>query len=394
MSSTVEPLPPPWDLVARRSLVVGGGALPLGLLIAGIWPGVFFPAYLAAYLFWLGIALGSLAALTLHYLVGGGWGFLIRRPLEAAVMTFPLLALLFLPLLLGRRTLYPWTSWAVPPPGDPLHFKARYLSLGFWLARAVVYFSFWCGLALVLNRGARRQDETVDPSPTWRLQTISAPGLMLHFLLVTFAMIDWGMSIEPHWFSTIYGPMLFVGHVLSALSARAIVATLLRNVRPLSDLAGPNPFHDVGNLILAFTMLWAYMAFSQYLIIWSGNLTEEIPWYLARSAGAWRYFCILLMVFHFFVPFFLLLSREFKRDPSYLWRAAALLLVMHLFNNIWLIVPAFGGGLVTVRVAVLVAVGIGGLWVAVFVRYLRSRPLLPTRHDPLLVEVLEHEGVH
>lgn len=387
-------LPAPWDRLPRLGLMAGGGGLLLCLLGALVAPGSLFPSYLAAFLFWVNISLGCLAALLLHYLVGGAWGFLIRRPLEAAVMTVPLMALLFLPLLLGMQTLYPWARPGAVEADHALRHKSLYLNVPFFVVRAGIYFGIWSLLAALLRWGSGVQDRTDDPRPTWRLQTMSAPGLALTFLAVTFSMIDWGMSLEPHWYSTIYGAMLLVGGGLSALAAMIITASALRRVEPLTVMAKADPFHDLGNLLLAFTMLWAYMSFSQYLIIWSGNLSEEIPWYLKRSLHGWRWLAMLLMVFHFFVPFFLLLFRINKRLPQNLWRISALLLVMQWLNDVWLVIPAFPkAGWLTPVFLVAATVGIGGLWVAAFSWLLAQRTLLP-RHDPLLEEVLAHHNDH
>jgi hypothetical protein len=217
---------------------------------------------------------------------------------------------------------------------------------------------------------------------------------VLYFLSMTFAAVDWGMSLEPEWYSSIYGVMIMIGQGLTTLSAMVIVASLLARVRPLSELAQPDSFHDVGNLMLAFTMLWAYMSFSQYLIIWYGNLTEEIPWYLNRSLGAWRYIAASLILFHFFLPFFLLLNREAKRQYESLWKIAVFILIMHAINDAWLVLPALRSTNVLRFWPFLAAhVGIGGLWAAAFTRQLAGKPLVP-RNDPMLAEALVHHGVH
>jgi hypothetical protein len=386
--------------VRGRGLVVGLGALALAVVGGLIWPWAFFPAYLAVYLFFLGLGLGSLGLLMLHYLVGGHWGFVIRRPLEAASMTLPVLALLFLPILLGVHTLYEWSVPEWVSKSAALRFnKSGYLNVPFWVVRALVYHLIWSGLALLIRRGSVQQDEADDPSLTWRTQAVCAPGLAVLFLTVTFAMIDWGMSIEPEWYSTIYGVMLMIGFVLSALSLAVIVAAALREVRPLSDVANAEGFHDLGNLMLAFTMLWAYMSFSQYLVVWMGNLAEEVPWYLRRSYGGWRLVAGSLIVFHFFVPFFLLLGRENKRGPARLAWVAGWVLVMHLVNDVWLILPAFTeaergtrwGTLLSLLAVIPAAVGVGGLWASAFAWLLASRPLVP-RHDPMLAAVQEHRN--
>jgi len=376
----------------QAALAAGVGGMAVGLLWGVLHPSTFFPAYLAVYVFFLGFGVGSLALLQIHHLTGGNWGFLIRRPLEAATLTLPLMALLFLPLLLGMKVLYPWTHAEEVRRSTILLHKAGYLNVPFWLGRSLAYFAVWVGLALLFRRGSTRQDATEDSSPTRWSQTMSAPGLIAVFLTVTFASVDWMMSIEPEWYSSIYGVMALVGMGLSAMALGIIVASWLSTVRPLSDLATPGRFNDLGNLLLAFTMLWAYMSFSQYLIIWSGNLAEEIPWYIRRSAGGWRAVCAALMVFHFFVPFFCLLIRETKRSSDRLWRVAVAILVMHLINDVWLIVPAFGGSQgLKVLAAVPAALGVGGLWAWEYTRRLTSTTLVP-RNNPQLAEALSHHG--
>lgn len=385
-------LPAPWDRLPELGLKVAGGGLAVCLLGGIFLPGSAFPSYLVAFLFWLKISFGCLFALMVHYLVGGEWGFLIRRPLEAAVVMLPLMFLLFLPLLLGMQTLYPWAR-PEAAADHALKLKSGYLNVPFFLLRAVLYFGLWSFLAVTLRWGSGQQEKTDDPRITWRLQTLSAPGVVLTFLAVTFALIDWGMSTEPHWFSTMYPVMILIGGVLAALSAMVITAAALGRVEPLTLMAKPDPFHDIGNLMLAFTMLWAYTSFSQYLIIWSGNLTEEIPWYLVRSEHGWRYVAGAIMVFHFFVPFFLLLFRMNKRLSQNLWRIGAWLLVMQWVNDIWLIVPGCRAATWWATPVFLIAAmaGVGGLWVAGFSWMLAQRSLMPPpRRDPLLAEALAH----
>jgi hypothetical protein len=395
-TATPTTLPDPWERAGRTALLYGGAGAVLGALALAVGPvsrQVFLQAYLVAYLFWIGIALGCLGIVMLHHLVGGAWGFLIRRPLEAAAMTLPLMTLLFLPFLFGLSLIYPWAQPDRLAADATLRHKAPYLNVTGFLVRAAVYFALWNGLALLLYRGSQAQDQTEDPAPTRRSQAISGIGLALVFLTVTFAMIDWVMSLEPDWYSTIYGAMLLVGMGVSGFSAMIIVAASLADFEPLDTLAGPEAFHDLGNLLLAFVMLWAYMSFSQFLIVWSGNLTEEIPWYLRRSAGGWRWVCAALMVFHFFLPFFVLLFRESKRNPRNLWKVAVLILVIHLVNDVWLVIPAFPhpkpwGAWLAVDFAV-AFLGVGGLWLGTFAWLLGGRPLVPM-HDPVLAHALAH----
>jgi hypothetical protein len=238
-----------------------------------------FRSYLIAYLFWFGIALGCLPLLMLHHLVGGAWGFVIRRILEAGTRTLPLMIVLFVPLLLGIHSLYEWSDPEIVARDQILQAKHAYLNVSFFIIRAVVYFAAWIIFAYFLNRWSAEQDATGNPILLRRFQLLSAPGIVVYTLGITFASIDWGMSLEPHWFSTIYGMLFIVGQTLAALAFVIPVAVLLSDSPPASGFMKADVFQDLGNLLLAFVMLWAYISFSQYLIIWAGNLPEEIPWY-------------------------------------------------------------------------------------------------------------------
>jgi hypothetical protein len=318
----------------------------------------------------------------LHHLSGGAWGFVIRRALESGARTLLLMALLFIPLLFGLPELYLWARPEVVAGDALLQHKSPYLNAPFFITRTAVYFLVWIVLAALVTRWSLQQDRTASPSLTRRLQLLSGPGLVLYALTMTFASIDWAMSLEPHWFSTIYGVMFIVGQVLSALALMIPVAGWLAAYEPLAQVVSPTPFHDLGNLLLAFVMLWAYMAFSQYLIIWSGNLPEEIPWYLHRMQGGWQWLGLILLLGHFVVPFCLLLSRRTKRRAWVLSRVAIAVLCMRLVDLFWLVVPAFHpSGLSVHWLDIVAPVGVGGLWVAAGVWQLRGKPLLPL-HDP------------
>jgi hypothetical protein len=376
------------DRLQRSSLAVGvvGLAICAG---AGIFsPTQFFRSYLLAFLFWSGIPLGCLAVLMLHHLTGGGWGFLVRRPIEAATRTLPAVALLAVPLLLGIPRLY---IWAHPDAvaADPLLLHKRvYLNAPFFIARTVAYFVIWIVLARVLNRWSAESDETGAPSLTRRLYALSGPGLVIYGLTMSFASLDWLMSIEPDWFSTIYSAVFMVGQVLSALAFVTALLPLLGSTEPLSAIAKPRYLNDLGNMLLTFVILWAYMAFSQFLIIWSGNLTDEIGWYLRRVRGGWQWVAAGVLAFHFALPFLLLLSREIKRNARSLSKLAGALLLMRFVDMVWNVDPAFDPARLRVHwMDWVAALGVGGIWIAVFVRQLRNRPLLPL-HDPELPQVL------
>lgn len=384
-------LRPQLDRVQAQSLLVGAAALALCLVGALRSPEQFFRSYLFAYLFWLGIALGCFAVVMLHHLVGGAWGFVIQRLLEAGTRTLPLMALLILPLLFfGLPSLYIWARPQVVAGDELLQHKSWYLNKGFFLVRTVFYFAVWWTVAHFLNKWSSEQDRTAEPSLSRRLEMLSGPGLVLYALTVTFASVDWVMSLEPHWFSTIFGVLFMVGQVLTTLAFVIGVAMLLANHKPLSDILSPQHFHDLGNLMLAFVMLWAYVSFSQFLIIWSGNLPEEIPWYVRRLKGGWGSVAVVLILFHFALPFLLLLSRNIKRKVRMLGMVAVAMIFMRLVDLFWIVKPAFPKAVLFHWMDFAAPIGVGGIWIAVFVWQLKGRPLLPL-HDPRVAGMFGHE---
>ncbi len=414
----------------RRSLLVGG-VLTFAALLGGIFaPKLFFPAYLYAYLFWLGLALGSLALAMLHHLTGGGWGFVIRRILEAAFGTLPLLALLFLPVLFGLHTLYPWADAARVAADPILRDKHGMFGLPFFLARTLFYFVVWIALARTMRRWSLEQDRTGEPALTARFQTWCGPALILYVFTVSLAAIDWIMSLEPRWFSTVFGALIVAGQGLSALAFAILVAhrlavvsadeapqeeakekqSFLRrlfasseersrryedNVNLTANIHSPKmttaptldtqlaPFwQDLGGMLLAFVLLWVYMGYSQYIIIWSGDLPSETVFYLHRQQGGWKVFAWGLILLHFAVPFVLLLFGGIKRRGGGLTWIAALLALSHLLYYFWLVEPKFytqGFGFSWLDLVTPLA--IGGWWMAVFCTGLRSAALIPL-HDP------------
>jgi hypothetical protein len=352
----------------------------------------FFRSYLVAFVFWMGLPLGCSAILMLHNMVGGTWGFPLRRMLESSTKTFPLMAVLFLPFILlgGLPALYSWADPAKVVADPILLYKHSYLNVPFFTVRAAIYFFAWILIASLLNKWSRQQDESGDPVLMSRIQNLSAPGLAIYGLTATFASVDWVMSLEPHWASTIYGMIFMVTGALASMALVTVVVILLSSQESLAGLVTPKVLNDYGNLLLTFTMLWAYLSFSQFLIIWGGNLREEIPWYMTRARGGWTSVALLLIIFHFAVPFLLLLTRYVKRRAKVLGWVAAGLLVMSLVDIYWLTVPAFEKSGPEFHITDWLAIlGIGGLWLWRFTSQLQGRPLLP-RHDPRLKEILEH----
>lgn len=375
----------------RPALVGGLAALILSALLEIHNPTQFFRSYLLGYVFWIGLPLGCSAILMLHYLVGGTWGFPLRRLLESGTKTFVLMAILVIPILIRLRTLY---SWADPHAVIAGRFKQIYLSVPFFVARTVIYFVAWLLLAYFLNKWSRQQDETGDPALLPRLQLLSGPGILIFGLTVTYMSVDWVMSLQTDLFSTIFGMIFMVTEALAAMAFVTIAVILLSDQKPLADLISKRVLGDYGNLLLTFTMLWAYLSFSQYLIIWAGNLRDEIPWYMTRAKGAWAGVALALIIFHFAVPFLLLISRFVTRQARMLIWVAALLLVMSIIDIYWLSVPAFEpGGPVFHITDWLAVLGIGGLWFWRFITQLKGRSWLPL-NDPRLQEILQHQPAH
>jgi len=350
----------------------------------------FFRSYLWAYIFVVGIAAGSLAWLMTQHHSGGAWGVVIRRPAEAAARTLPLLALLFIPIALGIPSLYPWSNAAIMAADPVLKHKQPYLNAPFFILRAAIFFAGWIFLSWYLNRWSVTEDrEGAEPANT-RMRHISGPGLIFWAFSVTFLAIDWAMSLNPHWFSTMFGLLFIAGQGLSAMSFLITILVFLSNFRPMSEILTPKHLHDVGKLLLANVMVWAYFSFSQFLIIWAGNLPEEIPWYLTRLKGGWEYIAFALVLGHFALPFALLLSRDLKRNFKLLASIAVFILCMRVVDIYWQVMPDATKGNLTLSWQDLAAlIGLGGIWAAYFLIQLEKRPLLPL-NEPQLVETLEH----
>jgi hypothetical protein len=364
-----------------RALAVGVVALLACVIGAPFSPTQFFRAYLAAYQFALGIALGGLAILMLYHLTGGAWGFLIRRVLEAGTRTLPLLALLFLPVACGLPYLYPWARPELVAADENLQHKQIYLNAPFFWGRAALYFFLWIGLAFFLNLWSRRQDETGDPRLTDWLGRVSAPGLVVYGVSITFAAVDWVMSLQPAFRSTIFGPVVAGGQLLSGMALALVILAWLVARPPLADLVSPDALNDLGSLLFTFLIIWAYLVFFQFMLIWIANLPYEIIWYLPRSRGGWEWVAWALFVFGFAVPFFLLLMRDIKRNAAALAAVAGLVLFMQLVFTNFQVLPAFPDTYLAEHwMDFLTPFGVGGIWLAYFLWQLKRSPVLP-RHD-------------
>jgi hypothetical protein len=382
------------DLRRLRWLALGIGVVGLALATLG-WlldPVAFFAAYLTAYLFWSGIALGCLGTALLQQVTGGLWGLALRRIAEAGARTLPLLAVLFVPLLFGIPLLYPWARPEDVAASATLQQKVAYLNVPFFVGRTIFYLACWIVLARVLSRRSADEDRVADPAATGRLWRLGVGGLIVLGLTVAFAMVDWAMSLEPDWYSTIYPSMVAMGSLLAAFAFMILVFLALAPRSELSVLDSPRLRNDLGSMLLAFLMLWAYQQFSQYLLIWAGNVQEEIPWYLRRQDGLWGWMAVALIGLGFFLPFFLLIFREIKRSARALGWVAALVLVMQVVDDLWLIGPSLDLGPSYVLISLATLAGLGGLWLWLFGRELTARPLVPL-HDPRLADVADHVQV-
>jgi len=360
-----------------------------GLLVAGKTQ--FFQSYHFAYMVWVCLTLGTFGLTLLHHTVRGIWSLPVLRFAEAGAATLPLMLLLFVPIVIGLSDIYPWARAEVVLANEHLQHKTLYLNVPFFLVRAAVYFAVWIGLASILRRWSLQQDQTQDETLAQKRTNLSAPGLVLFVLTVTFAMFDWSMSLEPLWQSAIYGAWFIVGQGLSALAFLTVVLLLAARHKPFADVLTPKLMRDLGNMTFAFVILWAYTSISQYLIIWSANLPEEIVYYVKRNQGGWQYLSAGLIVLQFFLPFLILLSSRVKRYSSLLLRVMLFILVMRVVDLFWIITPAFGRQTLQVHwLDVTLLATIGGFWLAWFARQVRAAPLL-ARHDTRLQEAWQYE---
>lgn len=375
----------------QRALIIG--AVGLLACVAGIVldPSQLYRSWLFGYIVWIALPVGAFGIYMLHNLVGGAWGFLIRRLLTAAIRTLPVMFVLFIPVIIGMLTgdLY---EWARPEAASDhvLHAKQPYLNDVFWIVRTVAYFAIWIGWSAIVFRYVRKLEESGEISQIRKIQNISAGGLVLMILTMTFAAVDWVMSLEPHWFSTIFGVQMIVAFVLATTCAATLFLTFLADYRPISDVIRPKILHDLGTLMFAFNMLWAYISFSQLLIIYGGNLAEETPWYVHRLGGGWEWVAYSLIALHFATPFLILLSRRNKRSTHVLRSVAIGLLIMRAVDTLWIIAPTFSPSQIFVHWLDLAAlVGIGGVFVWYFLYQVKQRPLLLT-NDPRMQAALAH----
>lgn len=392
MNEKIEAILPQLSRIQQRALiagVIGVAGLAVGAFTQG---DQFFQSYLFGYMFWIGLALGSFGIFMLHNLVGGPWGFTIRRLLESGIRTIPVMLVLFLPLAFGIHHLYEWSHADVVAKDPVLQHKSVYLNETFFLVRMVIYFVVWFGMSTLLTRMVRKQEELGGAHVTPRIQNLSGLGVVIFALTATFAVFDWVMSLEPHWGSTIYGLIFVIGQALSTFAFSIIMVVAIMGMSPkYAEKLKSVYFHDLGNFMFAFTMLWAYVGISQLLIIWAANLPEETPWYASRLYTSWGVIPAVLFAVHFFLPFLLLLSRKIKRNPKALARVAMLIILMRFVDLFWLISPAFNrDGLHFHWLDLAAPIGIGGIWVYVYIFFLKKGTTLLPANTPFLAHQAEH----
>jgi hypothetical protein len=367
----------------RRALLAGIAGVLLAITGFVLDREQFLRSYLYAYVYWTGMSLGCMGILLLHHVVGGKWGMVIRRMCEAGARMLPYMFLLLIPVLLSIPTLYVWARPEAVNDAN-IQTKAAYLNVPFFIGRTVFYFAIWFLYSHRLNKWSAEQDRTGDEQLIGKMRSFSAPGLVVFVMTATFAFIDWIMSLEPHWFSTIYGAMFLIGEVLESFAFVIALAIVLARWSPLKEYMTPQHLHDLGNLMFAFMVLWAYLSFSQFIIIWAGNLPEEIPWYLRRLNGGWGWVALTLVIFHFATPFVLLLMRGIKRHTDRLFRVCMLMIAIRLVDVYWVVEPSFYNRQLKVHwMDFATPLAVGGLWLAGYFWQLKSRPLVPLR-DPRL----------
>jgi hypothetical protein len=384
------------DRLQQRGLIVGIAGLIVGVIGSLLQPAQFLQSWLIGFMFCLGLSLGCLSMLMTHHMSGGQWGLVTRRIFEAGSRLIPYCLLLFIPIAVMLPKLYLWARPDAVRADEILQHKHIYLNVPFVLIRAAIYFLVWWGCSYYLTRWSIQQDRgevAVTIPDTRRFRVVSAPGLVIYVVTMSLAAIDWLMSLDPHWYSTIFGFIMVGGQALFALSFAAVMLALLAPREPMASVLRTENVHDIGKLMLAFVMLWAYFSFSQFLIIWAGNLPEEITFYLERLRYGWQYVSLLIVVGHFALPFCLLLSRDLKRRPRLLARVAWFIIAMRLVDLIWIVAPNFNHEPFPVSIAnVFLPIGLGGIWLYLFAGQLRRYPLLPF-NDPNFKEMLAH-GQH
>jgi hypothetical protein len=382
-----------WNRLPLAGLVVAGLGVVVCLVLGPANPRQFYFSWLVSFLFFLSLALGALFFVLIQYAAQGGWGIVLRRIGETVFATIPVMAALFVPVVLGLHDLYEWTHTEAVQQDALLQWKAPYLNVPFFLVRAFLYFGCWSFIAILYYRLSRRQDATGEHAVSARLRRLAGPAIIVLALTQTFASVDWIMSLTPHWYSTIFGVYFFAGSFVGFIALLSVVSVAMRRAGLLDGLVSAEHLQDVGKFLFAFTAFWAYIAFSQFFLMWYANVPEETIWYKARLEGSWQTVSLLLMVGHFAVPFLFLMGRDVKRRGSTLAVGGAWLLVMHYVDLYWQVMPTLHPAGVSVSLldaATMLAVG--GCFVAAASWLMRRQALVPIR-DPRLPESLAFQNM-
>ncbi len=396
----------PEEFNRLRTIFLGVGGIALIAWLVGVYlsPEQGLRSWLLGFIFWGGISIGSIGILMLQYLTGGAWGVVIRRILESSARTLVVVILAFVPIAVFVTLLYEWTHL---PADDITQIQRGAFQTPFWwIVRSVIYFAVLGLIAYLLTSWSARQDSSADheEAAKWlgRSTAFSGPAIIFYVLVISFASVDWVMSLDPHWFSTMYGLLFVIGWALSTMCFTVIVLHFASQYAPMNRVLGKRHFHDVGKLMLAFVMVWTYFNFSQYLIIWSGNIPEETTWYLTRISGGWQWVGWTLLLFHFAFPFLILLQQDFKRHTNKLAWLAGFVLLMRLIDMFYLISPnprisEHGGTLPLVAsfswMDIAAPVAVGGIWLWYFFGQLAKRPIVPVM-DPFFENAIEHGRGH
>lgn len=376
--------------LGTRWLIFGGAMLAISAVGYTIDAARFFHAYLAAYSFWISLGLGALFFVMLHHLVGAQWSVVVRRLAEVVATVIPIMGLLFIPVLLGMSSLYEWSHADAVASNELLQHKAGFLNVTFFIVRSIIYFAIWIFLSRTLHQLSIQQDRGSSEALTAKMRQTSAYGMIIFALSVTLAGYDWLMSLDAHWYSTIFGVYFFAGGLLGFLALLTYLSLYLKGKKVLSEVITVEHYHDLGKLVFAFTIFWAYVGFSQYFLIWYANVPEETIWYLKRWEGSWKYVSLLIMFGQFFIPFLAMLFRATKRTPWLMKGIVIWILTVHYVDMYWLVYPTLlpeGASFSWMEATCLL--GIGGLFLWAFWSRLAANPIVPTG-DPKLTASIEH----
>lgn len=378
----------------KKALIIGLIGLAAVVMGAFVDRERFFHAYMLAVLFWVSIGLGGLFFTMLHHITGATWSVVVRRLSENMMATIPIGAILFIPILFGMHDLYHWSHPELVAADKMLQMKSAFLNVTFFSIRTAIYFTVWILLGRALYNASRKQDIEPEKDHLTRMRNLSGGGMVLFALTITFAGFDWLMSLNPHWYSTIFGAYFFAGSLVSVLAMLTFVAIYLNRKGVLGDKITLEHYHDLGKLMFGFTVFWGYIGGSQYFIIWYANLPEETVWYLDRWQGSWQYVTLLIVFGHFALPFITLIFQQVKRNLTIMRLVAGWILLMHAVDLYWLILPTYYGakhGAHFSWMDPVAIIGVGGIFIWYFFRKLLSAPVIPVG-DPYLEESINFKN--